>query len=137
MLPFCSLHHQAKLSVKVYNSVLQSLVLFFERSGFYRVFPSEASLRRYIKNRYRQRKDKKRYEERKHIMHGHIQTCEQIMGRIDKVLEMEQKGLAGHREVISVIRLSLWFIGKVAKDIKYLDAYNIYGSNCHFKPSGI
>lgn len=119
------------------RTIARKMKWWYEECGFYRVFPSEASLRRYIKNRYRQRRSKQKYEERKGILHGHIQTCEEIMERIDKVLDMEQKGLAGHKEVLSVLRLGIWFMGKVAKDIHYLNTHDIYGSNCHFKPSGI
>lgn len=119
------------------RTISRKMKWWYEECGFYRVFPSEASLRRYIRNRYRQRKDKQKHEERKKLMHGHIKTCEEIMERIDTVLNMEQRGLAGHKDVVSIIRLSLWFIGKVAKDIHYLNKHAIYGSNCHFKPSGI
>ncbi len=140
----CSKNHKEEIDMLLdagmpLRTISRKMKWWYDECGFYRVFPSEASLRRYVKHRYEQRvrKSKRKYDERVNLMHGHVQTWQEIIKRKNKILDMEQKGLATHKDVVDVTRLSLCVLDKVIKDIQYLSLNAEGVPNCHFKPYGI
>ncbi len=116
----CSKNHKEEIDQmikegKPLRSIANRMNWLYEECGFYRVFPTEASLRRYVRHFYL-KKDieiREKHEEINTIYYGHIQTLELVRERAEKIARLEDIGKATHRDTINAWKL----VNKVSKKV--------------------